>query len=272
MQQVLCSMHDNAKIRFVMENFPENLNYFIILPSLLKMTHNMILKDDIKAIAFDADDTLWENQPFFDEVEEKFCSLLSEYGGCGHIREELFKTEMKNMEELGYGAMAFTLSMIETALRVSGNRVPAGKISEIYALGRSLLRIPAVPLEGVSETLEKLSRRSAFRLVLMTKGSMLDQQRKLERSGLKRFFEHVEIVSDKDENTYRRLLDLLKIRPSELLMVGNSFKSDIAPVLQIGGYGAYIPFHTTWQHEKTEEYVHPRLVRLERFSELCDLL
>ena len=255
-----------------MENFPENLNYFIILPSLLKMMHNMILKDDIKAIAFDADDTLWENQPFFDEVEEKFCSLLSEYGECGHIREELFKTEMKNMEELGYGAMAFTLSMIETALRVSGNRVPACKISEIYALGRSLLRIPATPMEGVEETLCMLDSYGAFRLIVITKGDMLDQRRKLERSGLKSLFDHVEIVSDKDENTYRMVVESLGIEPSELLMVGNSFKSDIAPVLQIGGYGAYIPFHTTWQHEKTEEYVHPRLVRLERFSELCDLL
>lgn len=272
MQQVLCSIHDNAKIRFVMENFPENLNYFIILPSLLKMTHNMILKDDIKAIAFDADDTLWENQPFFDEVEEKFCSLLSEYGGCGHIREELFKTEMKNMEELGYGAMAFTMSMIETALMVSGNSVPACKISEIYALGRSLLRIPATPMEGVEETLCMLDSYGAFRLIVITKGDMLDQRRKLERSGLKSLFDHVEIVSDKDENTYLRISDSMGIVPSELLMVGNSFKSDIAPVLQIGGYGAYIPFRSTWQHEQADEYEHPRLLRLESFSELGDLL
>ena len=223
-------------------------------------------------IAFDADDTLWENQPYFDEVEEKLCSILSEYGWSGHIREELFRTEMRNMDELGYGAMAFTLSMIETALEVSGNRIPAGKISEIYALGRSLLRIPATPLEGVSETLERLSESGAFRLILITKGNMLDQQRKLDRSGLRGFFSHVEIVSDKDESTYRRLLESLDIKPSQLLMVGNSFKSDIAPVLQIGGYGAYIPFHTTWQHEKVDEYEHPRLFKLERFSELEDLV
>jgi len=232
----------------------------------------MILKNKIKAIAFDADDTLWENQPFFDDVEERFCSLLSDYGEAGYIREQLFNTEMKNMEELGYGAMAFTLSMIETALSVSENSVPASKISEIYALGRSLLRIPAIPLEGVSETLEKLSRCGEFRLILITKGNMLDQQRKLERSGLKKFFNQVEIVSDKDENTYRMVVESLGIEPSELLMVGNSFKSDIAPVLQIGGCGAYIPFHTTWQHEKVDEYVHPRLVRLESFSELSELV
>lgn len=236
------------------------------------MRKDMVLKNVIKVIAFDADDTLWENQPYFDEVEEKLCSILSEYGWSGHIREELFRTEMRNMDELGYGAMAFTLSMIETALEVSGNRIPAGKISEIYALGRSLLRIPATPLEGVSETLERLSESGAFRLILITKGNMLDQQRKLDRSGLRGFFSHVEIVSDKDESTYRRLLESLDIKPSQLLMVGNSFKSDIAPVLQIGGYGAYIPFHTTWQHEKVDEYEHPRLFKLERFSELEDLV
>lgn len=236
------------------------------------MRKDMVLKNVIKVIAFDADDTLWENQPYFDEVEEKLCSILSEYGWSGHIREELFRTEMRNMDELGYGAMAFTLSMIETALEVSGNRIPAGKISEMYALGRSLLRIPATPLEGVSETLERLSESGAFRLILITKGNMLDQQRKLDRSGLRGFFSHVEIVSDKDESTYRRLLESLDIRPSQLLMVGNSFKSDIAPVLQIGGYGAYIPFHTTWQHEKVDEYEHPRLFKLERFSELEDLV
>lgn len=229
---------------------------------------DMVLKNVIKVIAFDADDTLWENQPYFDEVEEKLCSILSEYGGSGHIREELFRTEMRNMDELGYGAMAFTLSMVETALEVSGNRIPAGKISEIYALGRSLLRIPATPMDGVEETLCMLDSYGAFRLIVITKGDMLDQRRKLERSGLKRFFSHIEIVSDKDENAYRRISDSMGIRPSELLMVGNSFKSDIAPVLQIGGYGAYIPFRSTWQHEQADEYVHPRLFRLERFSEL----
>ena len=151
---------------------------------------DMVLKNVIKVIAFDADDTLWENQPYFDEVEEKLCSILSEYGGSGHIREELFRTEMRNMDELGYGAMAFTLSMIETALEVSGNRIPAGKISEIYALGRSLLRIPATPMDGVEETLCMLDSYGAFRLIVITKGDMLDQQRKLERSGLKSLFDH----------------------------------------------------------------------------------
>ena len=231
-----------------------------------------IIKGNIKVIAFDADDTLWENQPYFDEAEERFLSLLAGYGRPQCIREELFKTEMQNMEELGYGAMAFTLSMIETALRLSGGTVSAEKINEIYSLGRSLLRIPATPMDGVVPTLEKINSLHNYRLVVITKGNMLDQEHKLERSGLGKYFDHVEIVSDKNENTYSGLLAFWGIRASELLMVGNSFKSDISPVLQIGGYGAYIPFRTTWQHEQTEEYAHPRLIRLERIEGLCDIL
>ena len=227
---------------------------------------------DIKVIAFDADDTLWENQPYFDAVEDRFCALLAEYGGDRHVREELLGTEMRNMAELGYGATAFTLSMIETALRLSGGKVSAGTIGKVYGLGRSLLRIPATPLDGVTETLERISLSGRYRMIVLTKGNMLDQEHKLERSGLGKYFDHVEIVSDKNENTYSGLLAFFGIRASELLMVGNSFKSDISPVLQIGGYGAYIPFRTTWQHEQTEEYAHPRLIRLERIEGLCDIL
>lgn len=232
----------------------------------------MILKDNVKVIAFDADDTLWANQPYYDAAEEKFCQLLSDYGDPGYIKEELFRTEMQNMEELGYGAAPFTMSMMETALRLGGETIRPGTISEIYALGRSLLRIPATPLDGVYSSLEKISGSGRYRLVVITKGNMLDQERKLERSGLGKFFDHVEIVSDKNERTYSKLLALLNIGASELLMVGNSFKSDIASVLQIGGYGAYIPFHTTWQHEQTEEFDHPRLFRLQNFEDLCGIL
>ena len=232
----------------------------------------MIPENNIKVIAFDADDTLWPNQPYFDDAEKKLCSILSDYGEPEYISSELFKTEMQNMDEFGYGAMAFTLSMMETALRVSAGKIPAMKIASIYDLGRSLLRIPATPIEGVGETLEALRRSSAFRLIVVTKGNMLDQEHKLERSGLRQYFSHVEIVSDKNEKTYSDLLSFLGIDAGQLLMVGNSFKSDIAPVLRIGGYGAYIPFHVTWQHEKTDEYAHPRLFRMDSFSELEGLL
>ena len=172
------------------------------------------------------------------------------------------------MAELGYGVMAFTLSMIETALRLGGNRLSTSAVSEIYSLGRSLLRIPATPLPGVKETLEKISRSRSYRTIVITNGNMLDQERKLECSGLKPFFDHVEIVSDKNVKTYSDLLAFLGIGASELLMVGNSFKSDISPVLNLGGYGVYIPFHTTWQHEQTDEYDHPNLFRADNFREL----
>lgn len=233
---------------------------------------DMTLNDTVKVIAFDADDTLWENQPYYDAAEGRFCNILSEYGVPGYIKEELFRTEMQNMAELGYGAAAFTLSMIETALRIGGETVSPAEISEIYSVGRSLLRIPAEPMSGVAGTLKKIRDSGRYRLTVVTKGNILDQERKLECSGLGKFFDHLEIVSDKTEKTYTDLLAFHSIKAPELLMVGNSFKSDIAPVLQIGAYGAYIPFHTTWQHEIVEEYDHPKLLRLTRFEDLCSVL
>ena len=226
------------------------------------------LKDTVRVIAFDADDTLWETQTYFDDAEEKLCSVLSDYGDSRYVKAELFKTETQNMAELGYGVMAFTLSMIETALRLSADRIPAERIAEIYDMGRTLLRIPATPFPGVADTLERIAGSRRYRMIVVTKGNMLDQENKVGRSGLNRFFDHVEIVSDKNEKTYSELLKFLGIKAEELLMVGNSFKSDIAPVLEIGGYGAYIPFHTTWQHERTDEYDHPKLFRLSAFSDL----
>ena len=181
------------------------------------------LKDNIKVIAFDADDTLWANQPYFDDAEDRLCSILAEYGEPRYIKSELFKTEMQNMP-------------------------------------------------GVKDTLEKISRSCSYRTIVITKGNMLDQERKLECSGLKPFFDHVEIVSDKNGKTYSDLLAFLGIGASEFLMVGNSFKSDISPVLRLGGYGVYIPFHTTWLHEQTDEYDHPNLFRADNFRELENIV
>ena len=230
------------------------------------------IAERIKVVVFDADDTLWANQPYFDEAEDRYSSLLSDYGEAEYIKGELFSTEMRNMDELGFGATAFTLSMIETALRIGGESLPVSAISDIYAIGRSLLRIPATPLEGIEETLQRLAGSRRFRLVVLTKGNLLDQERKLERSGLGRYFDHVEIVSDKNEKAYSDFVAFLGIDATEMIMVGNSFKSDIAPVLAIGGYGAYIPFHTTWQHERAEEYSHPRLIRLDSIGQLPGML
>lgn len=227
--------------------------------------------DSIKVIAFDADDTLWVNEPFFQETEKAFCQLLHEFGTSEDISAHLFQTEMRNLEIYGYGAKGFTLSMIETAVEVSNNQVSSVCINKLIGLGKSLLTIPIQLLEGAEDALKKLSGK--YNLVVATKGDLLDQQKKLQRSGLKVYFNHVEIMSDKREEDYKYLLSNLGIEPKELLMVGNSMKSDIQPVLNIGGYGAYIPFHTVWQHEKTNEKVdYSRIFVLESLHQLENIL
>lgn len=228
--------------------------------------------EKIKVVAFDADDTLWENQEYFDEAETRFCETVSEYGDEESVRKELFKIEMKNMGALGYGVMAFTMSMIETALHLSGDTIPAAGIHEIYNIGRALLMNPATPFPGVEETLDTIAATRPYKLIVITKGNTTDQENKLERSGLTRFFSHIEIVPDKTEEAYGKIMDVLGVNAEEFLMAGNSFKSDIAPVLKLGGYGVHIPAKSTWQHEVIEEFDHPNLFRISHFSELLDIL
>ena len=192
------------------------------------------MRHDIKVIAFDADDTLWSNEPFFQEVERKYTELLSDYGSAKEISAELFRTEMSNLECLGYGAKAFTISMVETALQISNQTIAADKIQQIVLLGKSLLEMPIELLSGVEDTLKALKEQGCYRLVVATKGDLLDQERKLKRSGLISYFDHIEIMSDKTEKEYNRLLQVLQVAPEEFLMIGNSLKSDIQPVLAIG--------------------------------------
>lgn len=226
---------------------------------------------DIQVIAFDADDTLWSNEPFFKQVERRYTDLLKAYGNETEINAELFRTEMENLERYGYGAKGFTLSMIETALRISDRQVAGDTLQEILLLGKSLLDMPIELLPGVEETLRQLSPK--YKLVVATKGDLLDQQRKLQRSGLTGYFDHIEIMSDKTEKEYRHLLDALGTSPEHFLMVGNSMKSDIQPVLSLGGYAVHIPFEIMWQHEVTEgSFSHPQLRKVSRFTELPELL
>ena len=229
-------------------------------------------KHAIKVIAFDADDTLWSNEPFFQEVERKYTDLLSEYDNAEEISAELFQTEMDNLECLGYGAKAFTISMVETALRVSERKISADKIQQIILLGKSLLQMPIELLPGVEETLKALKEQGRYRLVVATKGDLLDQERKLHRSGLTSYFDHIEIMSDKTEKEYTRLLQTLQVAPEEFLMIGNSLKSDIQPVLAIGGYGVHIPFEVMWQHEVVGTFAHPRLKQMKSPAELLEWL
>ena len=231
---------------------------------------------DIKAIAFDADDTLWALQEYFEEVEHEYCELLSEYGKEKEISAALLETESGNMADLGYGCKAFTISLVENAVKVSKGKVSAYVIAQIIGLGKSLLHLDAKPLEGVEETLallhEKKKEGRGLKLAVFTKGELQDQENKLWRSGLQRYFDVVSIVSDKKPEAYRRLCREMEVKPEELLMVGNSFKSDIAPALKIGASAVHIPFHTTWAHEKIEEFEHPNLRRISRFAQLLDIL
>ena len=206
---------------------------------------------NIKVIGFDADDTLWVNETYFRDAEERFAELLEDYETKNKIDQELFKMEMKNLETYGYGIKSFMLSMVESALELSNNTIPQKKIIEILNLGKKMLLQPIEILDGVEETLANL--KDKYRLIVLTKGDLLDQERKLEQSGLATYFQHVEVLSDKQEANYLKLLNHLKINVNEFLMVGNSLKSDVIPILNIGAKAVHIPFHTTWVHEKVSK-------------------
>lgn len=202
---------------------------------------------NIKTIAFDADDTLWVNETYFRETEEKFAELLEGYETKNKIDQELFKMEMKNLELYGYGVKGFILSMIESALDLSNNNIAQEKLLAIIDLGKTMIAQSVELLDGVEEVLAKL--QSQYRLIVLTKGDLLDQERKLAKSGLSKYFHHVEVLSDKKEENYKNLLDHLEIQTNEFLMVGNSLKSDVIPIINIGAKAIHIPFHTTWAHE-----------------------
>lgn len=205
----------------------------------------------IRVIGFDADDTLWVNETYFREAEEKFASLLEGYETKNKIDQELFKMEINNLDLYGYGIKGFMLSMIESALDLSNQKVSAKTISEILKIGKEMILQPVELLNDVEMVLENLSKK--YRLIVLTKGDLLDQERKLERSNLMHYFHHVEVLSDKKEVNYKNLLAHLEVPVTEFLMVGNSLKSDVLPLVTIGAKAVHVPFHTTWQHEEVHE-------------------
>lgn len=204
----------------------------------------------IKIVAFDADDTLWVNETYFRETEERFCDLLEGYMDRHSVMKTLYQMEIQNLKHYGYGVKGFTLSMIETIGQVSGNRAPLDLVNKALMLGREMLYRPIELLDGVEEVLSAL--QGNYRLVMATKGDLLDQERKLVRSGLEKYFHHIEVMSNKEEADYAKLIRHLDAKPSEFLMVGNSVKSDILPVLALGGHAIHVPFHTTWEHEQVD--------------------
>lgn len=226
---------------------------------------------DIRIIAFDADDTLWINEPYFRDAERKFCTLFSDVISSEEVSEELLKTEKRNMPLYGYGIKAFTLSMIETAVRIAPGTLDPAVIGEIIGFSKELIHKPVLLLKGVEEVLRSLSHR--YKLIVATKGDLLDQERKLEKSGLSSYFSHIEIMSDKKTKDYKKLLEYLDCPPSHFLMIGNSIKSDILPVLEIGGFAAHVPFSVTWAYEHVEENVeHPHLICLQTIGDIFNFL
>ena len=204
-----------------------------------------------RVIGFDADDTLWHNENIFEQVHERYRVLLARYHPAATVDRTLFATEMKNLALYGYGVKGFMLSAIETAIELTDGRISAEEIRTLLALGRGMIEHPVELLDGVAETLAALA--ATHRLLIITKGDLRDQERKLAKSGLREFFQHVEILSEKDEAAYASVLRRHGIAAEEFLMVGNSLKSDILPVLALGGAGAHVPYHLTWGHERVDQ-------------------
>lgn len=226
---------------------------------------------NLKVIAFDADDTLFVNEPYFLETEEKFCELMQDYLSKHDISKELFKIEIDNLKIYGYGIKAYILSMIEAAMKISNNTIPVEVIEKIIEYGKELLEKPIELLDGVEETLQALHGK--YKLVVATKGDLLDQRRKLHNSGLGKYFHHIEVMSDKQEKDYSDLIKRLEILPNEFFMIGNSLKSDVLPVLAIGGHAVHIPFHTTWAHERIDyEVEHENFYTFDKMIEVLNKL
>ncbi|MFI0396855.1 HAD family hydrolase [Paracoccus jiaweipingae] len=220
-------------------------------------------------IGFDADDTLWENETFFRMTEAGFASLLADHADPADITAHLFETERRNLELYGYGIKGFMLSMVQTAVELTDHRVPGRVIAQILEMGHDMLRHPVHLIAGVTETLDRLAGR---RLILITKGDVLDQERKIAASGLADRFTAIEIVQHKAPDTYRRVFARHGIDPGRFLMAGNSVNSDIRPVLAAGGWAVLLPHDLTWLHERGDDPDHARFRRLGGIAELPDLI
>ena len=225
----------------------------------------------LSAIGFDADDTLWQNEQFYRLTERRLTELLAEHAEPGDVSRRLLEAEKRNLEFYGFGIKGFTLSMIETAIEVTEGRAPAAVIQEILASGRELLRHPVETLPHVRETLAQLAGN--YRIILITKGDLFDQERKLAQSGLGELFNAVEIVSDKNASTYQRVFSRHGDGPQRSMMVGNSLKSDVVPAIEAGSWGVYVPHDLTWSLEHVDEPADsPRFRRLEHLGELMRLI
>jgi putative hydrolase of the HAD superfamily len=224
-----------------------------------------------KIIAFDADDTLWHNEPYFDEAQAKFTELFQDYASHQEILQLVLLHQVKNLPLYGFGIKAFTLSMIDSALELTNSKIDGKGIEKIILIGKELLLKPVELLPEIETVLESL--RGKYKLVVATKGDLKDQHRKLHDSNIGHFFHHIEVMSDKNEIDYQKMLNRLGCNPEEFLMIGNSLKSDVLPVLNIGGYAIHVPYHTTWEYEKIDfEIIHPNFNVVTQINQILDLL
>lgn len=223
-------------------------------------------------IGFDADDTLWHNEVLFEHIHERYRALLALYHDAATVDRTLFATEMRNLPLYGYGVKGFMLSAVETAIELTAGKISAEEIQLLMRLGREMLAHPVELLEGVPETVAALA--GSHRLLLITKGDLHHQERKVARSGIAAHFRHIEIVSEKDEGTYATVFRRHGIDPRRFLMVGNSLKSDILPVLALGGTGVYVPYHITWAAEHVEKMPEAsgRLFQIKTLRELPEIV
>ncbi|MGO1118157.1 HAD family hydrolase [Rhodovibrionaceae bacterium A322] len=225
----------------------------------------------LRAIAFDADDTLWHNEQYFQETQQRLSEILDQHADHDFVQAELQNMERRNIKLFGYGIKGFTLSMIETAIEITNNRISAAEIHEIIMLGKTMLDAPMTVFDGVEEVLNDLGRD--YPLLLITKGDLLDQRNKVDRSGLARLFQRIEVVSEKDSQSYKEIFDSEALKPEEVMMVGNSVPSDIQPVLDLGGHAVHIPYELTAVFERhREDPDSPRFRRLDSITELPALV
>lgn len=222
-------------------------------------------------IAFDADDTLWHNEPYFDEAQERFCELFQDFASKQEILGLILNHQVKNLPLYGFGIKAFTLSMIDSALELTNQSISGQNIAKVIQIGRDLLQKPVELLPEVEPVLQQLQGK--YKLIVATKGDLKDQHRKLHDSGIGHYFHHIEVMSDKQEIDYQKMLGRLDCKAENLLMIGNSLKSDVLPVLNIGGHAVHIPYHTTWEYEKIDfEINHPNFKAFSSVQEVLTLL
>ena len=205
----------------------------------------------IELVALDADDTLWHNEPLYTTTREQFHALLARYEPAGVLDEQLYEVEIRNLAHFGYGVKGFVLSMIETAIDITGGRIESADVQTIIEWGRAMLGSPVELLDGVRDAIEALA--GTFPLILLTKGDLLHQETKLARSGLGAYFKGIEVVSEKDAPVYKRVMARYAVAPDRFVMVGNSLRSDILPVLEAGGHAVYVPYEMSWVHERISE-------------------